>query len=177
VSNSQAEIKPFHQVHQVNQAFHEFTPANQEGSIVACATDWWNGEGYDLAITSAQGDKTIPIHMDEWRALLKTAKEAKTNKARIAKTSFKTPIGKDKYRTTEVETQVFADKKTFNTTINDQPNSEEPGLHKTSISLSWEELDGLRETIRMLHEEETKRLRNHPRPKADPKDFFDPFNL
>jgi hypothetical protein len=155
----------------VYQAFHEYTPDGQKESIVAGATDWWNGEGYDLSISSAKDDKIISIHIDEWTALLKTAKAAKTNGKDRAKTTFKTVLGPKKSETTEVETQIFADKKDFTTSITDPRKTK-------SISLSWHELDGLRTAVKMLHDAEHKRIvQSQTIKKPDPRFFYDPFDL
>lgn len=171
MSSDNPALKPFHQVHQVYQAFHEYTPEGKTGTSVASVTDWWNGEGYDLSITSNQDDKIFSLHMDEWNALLRTAKAAKTNGKDRAKTTFKTVLGPKKYETTEVETQVFADKKDFNTTITDQRRSK-------TINLSWEELDGLRTAVKMLHDAEHKRIvQSQTIKKPDPRFFYDPFDL
>ena len=166
--NKPAQPAPFRQVHPVNQAFYEYTPEGSEHSNIACATDWWNGEGFDLSVTTNGADKIFSVHSDEWAALLKTAKEAKNSEPRIASTTYKTVLGKDLFEETHVESQEFADRKDFTTTIKDKRQTK-------TINLAWHELDGLRHAIKLLHQEADKRMAEEQRRRAGP--VFDPFDL
>lgn len=134
------------QVHTVKQAFYEFNDGTNR--TLLSATDWWNGEGFDINYSVQKGnglELAFTLSCDEFRALAKAVKQlipylTGPDRARVT-INFEELIGKGR-------NTLLAETIAKNTAVSFKYSN--PGLKHKSLVLTWAEIKALQNGVKML---------------------------